>query len=340
MSDPAPAVTDSAPAARHSPGVSLVVPNWNGRELLRRHVPSLLEAVRVHGGVAEIVVVDDGSTDDSVAVLERELPSVRLVRHQQNQGFAAACLTGARAASHPVVILLNSDVSVEPDFLRPLLAPFRDPTVFAVSPLILDRQGNVAKVTVNRPYLRRGELRWRGVEPERLLELSRQPLEAPLEIPSLFPLGGAVALDRARFLELGGFDPLYHPFYYEDVDLGIAAWRRGWRCLVEPRSRVRHEDGGTIGRHFKRWKIKLAKRRHRLLMTWKHAHPAWLRAHVGWLAVKCLTKVFTLDLRFYVALVQALGRLGAARAARRRERSATKVELPRVFEAIAATSEL
>lgn len=318
---------------------SLVVPNWNGRELLRKHVPSLLEAARAHGGDVEVVIVDDGSADDSARVVETELAPARLVRHEKNQGFAAACLTGARAARHPVVVLLNSDVTVERDFLAPLLRPFADPGVFAVSPLILDGRGQVAKVTVNRPYLRRGELRWRGVDPERLLALSKRPLEERLDLPSLFPLGGAVALDRARFLELGGFDPLYHPFYYEDVDLGLAAWRRGWRCVVEPRSRVRHEDGGTIGRHFKRWKIKLAKRRHRLLMTWKHAHPAWLRAHVAWLLVKCLTKAFTLDLRFYVALGQALGRLGQARAARARERAATRVGLPEVFATIEAARE-
>jgi GT2 family glycosyltransferase len=320
---------------RPAEAVSIVVPNWNGRDLLRRHVPSWLEAARAFPGAAEVLVVDDGSKDDSVSVLEREFPGVRLVRHEENRGFAAACLTGARAATHPIVVLLNSDVTAERDFLAPLVRPFAvDGAVFAVSPLVLDRAGQVAKVTVNRPYIRRGELRWRGLEPARLVELSARPATERLELPSLFPLGGAVALDRQRFLELGGFDPLYHPFYYEDVDLGLAAWRRGWRCVVEPRSRVLHEDGGTIAKHFKRFRIKVAKRSHRLLCTWKHAHPPWLRSHLAWLAVKCVTKIFTLDMRFYVALFSAMKRLPAARSARKREILATKVELPRVFELI------
>jgi GT2 family glycosyltransferase len=315
--------------------VSLVVPNWNGRDLLRANVPSLLAAATAYPGPSEVLVVDDGSSDDSCAVLERELPGARLVRHEKNQGFGPACLTGARAALHPIVVLLNSDVVVEPDFVAALVRPFeRDPSVFAVSPLIVDKEGAVAKVSVNRPYLRRGELRWEGVDPAAILALSRTPATTLLEIPSLFPLGGAVALDRARFLELGGFDPLYHPFYYEDVDLGLAAWRRGWRCLVEPRSRVRHDEGGTIGKHFKRFKVKVAKRRHRLLMTWKHADPAWLRGHLFWLTLKLFTKALRFDVRFYVALFQALGRIPEARRARRRETLATRVPLRDAFAII------
>jgi GT2 family glycosyltransferase len=312
-------------------GASLVVPNWNGRELLRANVPSLLAAAE-RAGDAEVVVVDDGSTDDSVDVLAREFPRVRVVRHSVNQGFGPACKTGAEAAQKRIVILLNSDVEVEPDFVAPLLAPFeQDPSVFAVAPLILDREGKVAKVSVNLPYLRRGELRWEGVPPEKLTALAASGARP---LASLFPLGGAVALDRARFLELGGFDPLYHPFYYEDIDLGLCAWRRGWKCLVEPRSRVRHDEGGTITKHFKRFKVKVAKRRHRLLMTWKHADSSWLRAHLAWLPLKVLTRALKLDLRFQVALFQALLRMPRALRARSREKAATKVPLMKAFEEI------
>ncbi|MEZ0227198.1 MAG: glycosyltransferase family 2 protein, partial [Planctomycetota bacterium] len=183
-----------------------------------------------------------------------------------------------------------------------------------------------------------GELRWEGVPPEQLLARANQGEVRAAPIPSLFPLGGAVALDRARFLELGGFDPLYHPFYYEDVDLGLCAWRRGWKCLVEPRSRVRHDEGGTIGKHFKRFKVKVAKRRHRILMTWKHADSRWLRAHLAWLPLKVLTKALKLDVRFEIALFQALVRLPHALRARAREKLATKVTLEAAFEEIRSFS--
>lgn len=326
-------------------GISVVVPNWNGRELLRANVPGWLAAVRAFPGEAELVVVDDGSTDDSVLVAENELglsraadAQGRLVVHDRNQGFAGACLTGAKAARHPIVVLLNSDVvAVDQGFLAPLAAPFaRDPAVFAVAPLVLDRDGRVAKISVNLPRVRRGELKWDGVDERKLLSLAAVPATTPLEIPTLFPLGGAVALDRVRFVTLGGFDPLFRPFYHEDTDLGLAAWARGWKVLVEPRSRVRHDEGGTIARHFKRFKVKVAKRRHRLLLTWKRASGAWLRAHLLYLGVKLLTRWLKLDGRFYVAFFQALARLGEARRARARERAEQRVSLDDAFATIRA----
>jgi GT2 family glycosyltransferase len=322
--------------SQNTHGVSIVVPNWNGRDLLRANVPGWLAAVRAFPGEAELVVVDDGSTDDSVQLL-REL-GVEAVVHPKNAGFAAACLTGAKAANHAIVVLLNSDVvAIDEKFLAPLVVPFaRDPSVFAVAPLVLDKKGEVAKISVNLPRVRRGELKWDGVDAGRLLDLAKLPAETPLEIPTLFPLGGAVALDRARFLALGGFDPIFRPFYHEDTDLGLAAWTRGWRCLVEPRSRVRHDDGGTIAKHFKRFKVKVAKRRHRLLLTWKRASGAWLRAHLFFLFVKLATRWLKLDARFYVAFFQALGRLREARRSRARERAEKKVGLEDVFATIRA----
>lgn len=317
------------------PRVSIVVPNYNGRDLMLRNAPTWVAAARAHGR-AEVVVVDDGSTDDSVEVL-RGLEGVRTVVHPQNRGFGGACLTGAQSAAAPIAVLLNSDVHVEPDFLGPLVAPFaRDPRVFSVSPLILDRFGRPGKVTVNLPRVRRGELRWDGVDPEDLLALSRLPLDVPLEIPSLFGLGGAVALDRARFLALGGFDPLYRPFYHEDVDLGLMAWRRGWRVLVEPRSRVTHEDGGTIGRHHAPMKVKVARRRHRLLCGWKHAEGEWRSAQTHGLVVRALTRWLKLDVRFYRALLAALARRAEARAAREREEREAVRPLLDVFPEICA----
>jgi GT2 family glycosyltransferase len=314
---------------------SLVVPNYNGRDLLSKNIPTLVAAARAHGD-AEVVVVDDGSKDDSVDVL-RAMADVRHVVHAQNRGFAEACRTGVEAARHPIVVLLNSDVTVQPGFLAPLVAHFaRDPRVFSVSPLILDREGKPSKVTVNLPRVRRGELVWDGVEQDDLLKLSRLPLDVPLDIPSLFGLGGAVAVDRARFVALGGFDPLYRPFYHEDVDLGLMAWRRGWRVLVEPRSQVTHEDGGTINRHHARRAVKVARKRHRILCGWKHAEGEWRRAQTWALWRRALTRWLMLDVRWYRALLGALGRRAQALAAHEKELREAQRPLLEAFDEIRA----
>lgn len=318
--------------------VSVVVPSYEGRALLRANLPSILRALAAYAGDGEVLVVDDGSRDDTQAILRAEFPEVRVERHETNRGFGTACLTGARSARHPIVVLLNSDVRVEESFLAPLVAPFeRDADVFSVSPLVLDPDGRPDKTTVNHPVLRRGQLRWRGVPPEDLLRLSRLDPALPLEIRSLFGLGGAIAFVRERFLALGGFDPLYRPFYHEDVDLGLMAWRRGWKVLVEPRSRVVHAAGSTINRHHSPLRVKVARRRHRILCGWKHAEGAWRRDLRRSLTRQVLTKWLRLDVRFYLALAGAFSRRAEALAARTREEREGSVALVDVFPSIAET---
>src|SRR3954463_665600 len=119
-------MTSTAPDRR---GASVVIPNWNGRDLLEKYLPSVLEAM----GDNEVIVVDNGSTDGSTAFVSERFPSVKVLALPANLGFGGGSNAGFRAASNDVVVLLNSDMRVEPDFLAPLLAGFTDELVFAVS---------------------------------------------------------------------------------------------------------------------------------------------------------------------------------------------------------------
>ncbi|MGH9593996.1 MAG: glycosyltransferase, partial [Bryobacteraceae bacterium] len=84
--------------------------------------------------------------------------------------------------------------------------------------------------------------------------------------------GGSCAFDRAKFLELGGFDEILHPFYLEDTDLGYMAWKRGWQVLYQPRSVVYHEHRGTIGKRFSEAYIQSVLKKNFLLFCWKNIH--------------------------------------------------------------------
>ena len=105
MSDP----RGASPAPTAPRAASLVVPNYNGRALLERNVPSLLAAADAYPGDAEVVIVDDASQDDSVAFLRGAFPTVRVVEHAENQGFGGACHSGVDAAAHPVVRITSSE---------------------------------------------------------------------------------------------------------------------------------------------------------------------------------------------------------------------------------------
>jgi len=123
----------AAPSTRpDTSAASIVIPNWNGRDLLEKYVPSILEATK-HNPANEIIVVDNASEDGSAAFLKEHFPTVRVLEMDRNYGFGGGSNRGFAAAKNDIVVLLNSDMRVAPDFLASLLEGFHDENVFAVS---------------------------------------------------------------------------------------------------------------------------------------------------------------------------------------------------------------
>ena len=250
---------------------SVVIPNWNGRDLLEKYLPPLVEAIEPHPG-SEIIVVDNASSDGSADFIAAHFPTVRVLQLPRNLGFGGGSNAGVRAAANDIVVLLNSDMRVARDFLAPLLAGFQDDLTFAVSCQIFfsDPARKREETGLTQGRWAHGGLRVRHREDAAVTTL----------FPCFYGGGGSCAFDRRKFLELGGFDPLYHPFYLEDTDLGYLAWKRGWKVLYQPASRVWHEHRGTIGKKFSREYIDAVVARNFLLFTWKNIHsPARLLGH-------------------------------------------------------------
>ncbi|MDP9052853.1 MAG: glycosyltransferase [Acidobacteriota bacterium] len=248
---------------------SLVIPNWNGKDLLERFLPSWLAAIENHPG-SEIVVVDNGSTDGSVEWLQSVLdrcPQLRVHVLPENLGFGGGSNAGFRVAQNDIVVLLNSDMRVDPGFLAPLLAGFSDESVFAVS----------CQIFLGNPAKRREETGLtQGWWQDGALRVSHREDAVETLFPCFYGGGGSCAFDRRKFFELGGFDHLFAPFYLEDTDLGFQAWKRGWKVLYQPASIVYHEHRGTIGKHFGSDYIQTVLRKNFLLFAWKNIH-SWRR---------------------------------------------------------------
>ncbi|MGA2136775.1 MAG: glycosyltransferase [Bryobacteraceae bacterium] len=246
---------------------SVVIPNWNGRDLLAQYLPSVVAALAANPD-NEIIVVDNGSEDDSAAFVRQMFPGVRVVALERNLGFGGGSNAGFRAAKHDIVVLLNSDMRVAPDFLAPLLESFRDAGVFAVSCQIFFRDpARVREETgLTQGWWQDGGLKVRHRVDAAITDL----------FPCFYGGGGSCAFDRRKFLELGGFDELLAPFYLEDTDLGYLAWKRGWKVLYQPRSMVYHEHRGTIGKRFSEARIQAVLKKNYLLFCWKNIHD-WRR---------------------------------------------------------------
>jgi GT2 family glycosyltransferase/glycosyltransferase involved in cell wall biosynthesis len=242
---------------------SVIIPNWNGRDLLERYLPTVVEAAQDNAG-NEVIVVDNGSTDGSAGLLRERFPTVKVVALECNQGFGGGSNAGVRAARNDVVVLLNNDMRVDHGFLGPLLEGFTDASVFAVSCQIFfsDPAKPREETGLTQGWWADGSLRVRHRDDPAVGDL----------YPCFYGGGGSCAFDRAKFLELGGFDPLLAPFYLEDTDLGYLAWKRGWKVLYQPRSMVWHEHRGTIGRRFTGRQIETILKKNFLLFCWKNIH--------------------------------------------------------------------
>ncbi|NPV07251.1 MAG: glycosyltransferase family 2 protein [Anaerolineae bacterium] len=223
---------------------SVVIPNWNGARLL----PTCLDSLRAQTEPSfETIVVDNASEDDSVALVRRDYPEVRLIALDRNRGFTGGVNAGIMAAQGEVVALLNTDVEAHPKWLRALLAAFEvDPQVGMVASRIMLFDRRDAFHSAGDQYGRDGIPRNRGVWEQDRGQFSQRAYV-------FGPCGGAAAYRKSLLLDAGLFDERLF-MYLEDVDLAWRAQLLGYRCLYEPQAVVYHRlsasGGGTLSSFF------------------------------------------------------------------------------------------
>jgi len=219
------------------PAVSVVIPNWNGEQLL----PGCLNSLRAQTlGEIEVIVCDDASTDGSVALLSQRYPEVTVVRSARNRGFAAAANAGIRATSAEFVLLLNNDTELDTRCLDELVRAMeasRDlgacaaKIVYYHDPSLINSAGHACGTD--------------GV----VFDIGRGQRDGPRFAKPREVLGACAgaALYRRRMLEeIGLFDESF-VMSFEDADLNWRAQWAGWRCRYVPTAVVRHREGASRG---------------------------------------------------------------------------------------------
>jgi N-acetylglucosaminyl-diphospho-decaprenol L-rhamnosyltransferase len=217
----------------------VVIPSWNGRALLERCLPTIVD----EPGLASVIVVDNGSDDGTAPMLAERYPAVEVVVLPENRGFAGAVNAGVAAGSAEAVVLVNNDVECDPGFVEEVLRPLAgDERVGMVAALLL-RPGRSAVDSY-------------GVEVDRTLSAFPRFAGAawPVEVHEralAMPSGGAAAYRRAALDAVGGFDEGLFA-YMEDVDLGLRLGAAGWRCAGAAAASGIHMGGATFGRRPRR----------------------------------------------------------------------------------------
>jgi GT2 family glycosyltransferase len=213
--------------------ISAIVPTWRGAERLARNLASVARSLQAAGEPWEILVVDDGG-----GALGALPDGARAVVLSENRGYGPAVNAGARQARGELLLVLNDDAALEETAVARLRRHFPEPGLFAVVPSILSRLAACGD-----------EAGKRGVFAAGLVELLECPSGRPQ--PTLYPVGCCFLCPRSLFLELGGYDELFAPFFWEDADLGYRAWRRGFRLLHDPEAICRHEGSATLGERYR-----------------------------------------------------------------------------------------
>jgi len=221
--------------------LSVILITHNTREMTAANARKA--AASLAGG-DELIVVDNGSSDGTVAALGAQVPSARVLPAGRNLGFARAANLGARSAVGEVLLFLNSDAELTPVALKGLKACFMvHPRCGAVGAFLVNPDGSPQRSADGVPLLA-GELL--GKTPLRLLMPGRFPTvkqgTAPVEVPTL--VGACMAVSREAFDAVEGFDERFF-FFLEETDLCLRLRQGGWGVLVAPSARVIHGQGLT-----------------------------------------------------------------------------------------------
>lgn len=300
--------------------VSIVIPYWNGAEKIRRHLPEVLEFARTNN-VEEIIASDDASTDETAELLKNEFPEAVLVKRKKNEGFSSNVNTGFTKASGDFILLLNSDATPKKDVLKFALPHFQNPKVFAVGCRVGDGLWTTGKF--ERGFFWHSQAGNREGKKGKENEANK----------TLWVSGGSSIFRKSLWDEMGGLDPLYNPFYVEDLDLGYRAWKRGYINIWEPKSIVEHyREKGVIESHFSRSVISSTAERNMLIFTWKNiTSPVLTKSHQQALVKRLLQhpKYWTIFLSATKKLPQILQR----REVEKRESKLADEEVLNIFEA-------
>ena len=214
--------------------VAVVIPNYNGA----RWLPGVLASVAAQTvAPSEVLVVDDGSTDDS-AVIADGFPGVKVLRLERNGGFARAANAGIAATSAEAVALVNTDVVLAPDWIEWAGEALREGDG-AVATKMADLGDPTVLYSAGDVLRRDGVCEQRG-----RFETDRGFYDEPGEVFSA--CAGAALYRRAALEAVGGFDERLG-MYIEDVELGLRLRLAGWGCAYEPNAYSQHAGGGSSG---------------------------------------------------------------------------------------------
>lgn len=282
-----------------SPEVCIVILNYNGEALLPQCLPSIIEAAQKASFPTRVVILDNLSRDRGLDYVIKNFSNVTIHIAKENR-ILCSYNDYLPHLTEPIVILLNNDIRVAPDFVDPLVQKFiDDPKCFLAAPKVMTFDGSKVEAGRARSGFRWGffwcDARYSGYEKE-------------VDIPSPTVNSGFGAFSREKFLTLGGYDSLFQPGIMEDVDLSFRAQKTSHHLYYVPQSVVYHIGQATFKKEFGK-KISVIAHRNNFLFMWKNFHgPFFWVPHLFFLPLRLVFAALRGNLALAQGFFQALQR--------------------------------
>lgn len=266
--------------------ISVIIPTFK-KEIclknLKKNLPYL------HG--CEIIIVND-NPESHMKQDVRFFETVRLVENKTNMGFGNSINTGVASGKFPYIMLLNDDVILKNNGFFKSLGYFKkDKKLFAVSFAQTEKDGSI--VGKNKIFWKNGLF-------------FHQKADNLTFGDTGWAEGGACIVDKQKFQELDGFDPVYSPFYWEDIDMSYRAKQKGFHIIFDPHITVEHHHESTIGTHYSKEFIRVIAYRNQFLFIWKNIRGVKIISHLLFLPFNILYYSLKGEFAFIKGLLKAL----------------------------------
>jgi len=275
--------------------ISVIIPVYKNKSLFIKNLEKNLNFLKD----CQIIIVNDNPQEKLKKEIEdlikkkKQIDNLVIVENKKNLGFGQSVNIGAKKAKDKYLMLLNSDVILQDKtFLKAIDYFKRDKNLFAVSFAQIEKNSEI--VGKNRIFWKKGFF-------------NHQKDNNLFFGETGWAEGGSCIIDSKKFDVLGGFDPIFSPFYWEDIDLSYQAKKYGFKVIFDPKIKVVHHHQTTIGKYFKKTEIEKIAFCHQFLFTWKNIGN-WrkLLEHLFFLPYYFIFFAFKGKASFFLGFIQAL----------------------------------
>jgi GT2 family glycosyltransferase len=273
-------------------GISVVIPNYNGLELLPYTLPTVFAALKTQPLPYELIVCDDGSSDDSVAFIQKTFPDIKLILQTSNNGFSVTANLAVSSAIYDWVLLLNSDVKLEQNYFMPLFQYIETDKCFGVMGRIIGWDDEIIQDGAKFPRMQGMKIKTSG---NYLLE----DMSNAGGLPTAYLSGANMFIRKKIFKEIGQLNELFSPFYVEDYELSLRAWRLGYSCFYEHKAVCRHKTSHSIKKNREKSFVNKIYNRNKMFLHAIHLDGFDLSLWYGQLIFECIAR--TVAGQFYFA---------------------------------------